>query len=66
MSSDGKVRTIAQDPDNDGTAGQLDGPSEAVVRGNEVIVANFDRIFPGCVNTKSEKPYTLSVIKRDK
>jgi sugar lactone lactonase YvrE len=62
---DGKVRTIAQDPDNDGTAGQLDGPSEAVVRGDEVIVANFDRVFPGCVNTKSEKPYTLSVIKRD-
>jgi hypothetical protein len=28
-------------------------------------VANFDRIFPGCVNTKSEKPFTLSVIKRD-
>jgi sugar lactone lactonase YvrE len=66
VSLDGKVRTIAQDPDNDGTAGQLDGPSEAVVRGDEVIVANFDRIFPGCVNTTSEKPYTLSVIKRDK
>ncbi len=65
VSLDGQVRTIAQDDDNDGTAGQLDGPSEAVVRGDEVIVANFDRIFPGCVNTKSEKPYTLSVIKRD-
>ena len=44
---------------------KLDGPSEAVVRGDEVIVANFDRIFPGCVNTESERPFTLSVIARN-
>ncbi|NLX56324.1 MAG: hypothetical protein GXY58_14540 [Planctomycetaceae bacterium] len=61
---DGQVKTLAQDGDNDGSGGQLDGPSEAVVRGNELIVANFDRVFPGSVNTKSEKPYTLSVIGR--
>jgi sugar lactone lactonase YvrE len=60
----GHVETVAQDGDNDGSAGQLDGPSEAVVRGDEVIAANFDRVFPGCVNTKSEPPFTLSVIRR--
>jgi sugar lactone lactonase YvrE len=38
---DGRVETVAQDADNDGSAGQLDGPSEAVVRGQELIVANF-------------------------
>jgi len=59
----GSVETVAQDADNDGSAGQLDGPSEAVVRGDELIVANFDRVFPGCVNTKPDKPYTLSVLK---
>ncbi len=59
---DGRVETIAQDKDNDGSAGQLDGPSEAVVRDGELIAANFDRVFPGCVNTKSDKPYTLAVV----
>jgi len=59
---DGRVETVAQDGDNDGSAGQLDGPSEAVVRGRELIAANFDRVFPGSVNTRSEKPYTLAVI----
>ncbi len=61
---DGRVETVAEDGDNDGSAGQLDGPSEAVVRGQELIAANFDRVFPGCVNTKSEKPYTLAVISK--
>ncbi len=61
---DGRVETIAQHGDNDGSAGQLDGPSEAVVRDGELIAANFDRVFPRCVNTKSEKPYTLAVVCR--
>ncbi len=59
---DGRVTTIARDGDNDGSAGQLDGPSEAIVRGNELIAANFDRVFPGSVNTASGKPHTLAVI----
>lgn len=61
---DGRVETVAQDGDNDGSAGQLDGPSEAVARGQELIVANFDRVFPGCVNTQPDKPYTLAVIRK--
>jgi hypothetical protein len=71
ISMDGSVQTLAQDPDNDGTGGRLDGPCEALVRGNTIVVANMD--FPvkgagniaGSVNTKFDKPYTISVIKLD-
>ena len=66
VSPDGTVKTVAKSEDNDGSGGQLDGPSEAIVRGNEIIVSNFDRVFPGAVNTKSEKPYTLSKVPLDK
>ena len=65
MTLDGRVETVAQNGDCDGSGGLLDGPSEAVVRGRELIAANFDRVFPGCVNTKSNKPHTLAVIKTD-
>jgi sugar lactone lactonase YvrE len=61
---DGRVITVAACGDNDGSAGQLDAPSEVVVRGQELIVANFDRVFPGCVNTRSDRPYTLAVLRR--
>ncbi|MBN2291658.1 MAG: alpha/beta fold hydrolase [Pirellulales bacterium] len=60
---DGKVEVVAQDADSDGSGGQLDGPSEVVVRNGEIIAANFDRVFPGAVNTKPDKPYTLSIIR---
>ncbi len=61
---DGRAELVAQDGDNDGSNGQLDGPSEVVARGDELIAANFDRIFPGSVNTRSSKPYTLAVISK--
>jgi pimeloyl-ACP methyl ester carboxylesterase/sugar lactone lactonase YvrE len=61
---DGRVETIARNGDSDGSAGLLDGPSEVVVRGRELIAANFDRVFPGSVNTKPDKPYTLTVIEK--
>ena len=63
VSADGTVTEVASNGDCTGANGLLDGPSEAVVRGDEIIVANFDRVFPGSVNTKPDKPYTLSVIK---
>ncbi len=61
---DGRVETIAEDADNDGSAGLLDGPSEVIARGSELIAANFDRVFPGSVNTNPDKPYTLTVIAK--
>jgi len=61
---DGRVTTVATSGDNDGSAGQLDAPSEVVARGQELIVANFDRVFPGCVNTRPDRPYTLAVLRK--
>ncbi len=65
VSMDGTVQTLAQDPDNDGSGGRLDQPCEVVVRGSEVIVSNMDFPVPGGVNTKFDKPYTMSFIKLD-
>ena len=47
--------------DTDGADGSIDAPSEAIVRGSELVVSNFDRVFPGAVNTQSSTPYILSV-----
>ncbi len=63
VSLDGSVQTLAQDPENDGSGGRLDQPCEVLVRGGEVIVSNMDFPVPGGVNTKFDKPYTMSVIK---
>lgn len=65
VSMDGSVQTLAQDPDNDGSGGRLDQPCEVLVRGSEVIVSNMDFPVPTGVNTKFDKPYTMSVIKLD-
>jgi len=34
-------------------------------RGLYMVVSNFDKPFEGCVNTKFDAPYTLSVIDLD-
>jgi len=62
---DGTVTLLAQDPESDGTGGQLDQPSEVIKRGNKIIAANFDFPVEGGVNTKFEMPNTLSVIRLD-
>lgn len=65
VSLDGKVQTLAQDPNNDGSGGRLDQPCEVLVRDTEVIVSNMDFPVPGGVNTTFDKPYTLSRIRLD-
>ena len=65
ISPDGSVQTLAVDEENDGSGGRLDQPCEVLLRGNEVIVSNLDFPVPGGVNTKWDKPYTMSVIKLD-
>jgi sugar lactone lactonase YvrE len=62
---DGKVCTLAQDPEGDGTDGRMDQPCEVLLRGREVIVSNFDFPVPGGVNTKFEVPNTLCRIPLD-
>lgn len=63
VSPDGAVRTLAADKENDGSGGRLDQPCEVLLRGNELIISNMDFPVPGGVNTKADKPYTISVIK---
>lgn len=71
ISMDGKVETLAANGDSDGAGGQFDAPCEALVRGNTIVVANMDFVVPGSakvkgsVNTKFDKPYTISVVKLD-
>ncbi len=60
---DGTVRTLAQDAASDGSGGRLSSPSEAIVRGDEVIACNFDMVLPGGVNQEFGPPHTISVIK---
>lgn len=59
---DGKVTTLWQNADTDGTGGLLDQPCEPVLRGDELIVVNFDMPFPGLINTAFDKPHTISAI----
>ncbi len=67
VSPEGTVRVLAQSPDCDGSAGGLDQPGEPLIRGNEVIVSNFDLVTgPDKRNTGHDHPYTLSVIRLDK
>jgi len=65
VSPDGSVQTLAVDPDNDGSDGRLDQPCEVLLRGNELIVSNMDFPVATGVNTKVDKPYTMSVIRLD-
>jgi len=62
---DGRVWTLWQNGDTDGADGLLDQPCEPALRGNELIIVNFDMPFPGLKNTKYDKPHTISVIKLD-
>ncbi len=66
VSPDGKVRQLAASPDCDGSAGGLDQPGEPLVRGKELIVANFDMVTgPDKLNSGHDEPQTLSVIPLD-
>jgi sugar lactone lactonase YvrE len=64
----GAVETLAKNGDVPDVAaklsGLLDEPSEALVRGDEIVVANMDWPFEGFVNKPPYRlPATLSVIK---
>lgn len=60
---DKRIETLAMNGDTDGADGGLDQPCEAIRRGDEIIISNMDWPFEGIVNTRWEKPYTLSVVK---
>lgn len=66
FSPKGVLTTIAQNGDTDGADGGLDQPCEVIIRGDSMIVANFDMPFEGCINQNFDRPYTLSRIWLDK
>jgi DNA-binding beta-propeller fold protein YncE len=59
---EGKLTTLWENGDTDGADGLLDQPCEPALRGDQLILSNFDMPFPGLKNTKFDKPYTLCVI----
>ncbi|WP_109832275.1 NHL repeat-containing protein [Reichenbachiella versicolor] len=60
----GDLDLLVKNGNTNGDDGLLDAPSEVVIRGNEIIVLNFDATFdvPNMVNKSPDAPYTLSVI----
>lgn len=67
VSPEGKVSVLAKSPDCDGSKGGLDQPGEPLVRGKELIVANFDMVTgPDKLNSGHDAPYTISVIQLEK
>ncbi len=62
VSLDGKLENIWQNGDCTGEGNMVDQPCEVIVRGNELIIVDFDMPFPGLLNSTFDKPHTLHVI----
>ncbi|MCX6875268.1 MAG: phage head-tail adapter protein [Verrucomicrobia bacterium] len=63
VSPRGKVAIVAKSSDTNGADGGLDQPGEPIARDGKLIISNFDMVTgPDKVNTKHDKPYTMSVI----
>lgn len=62
---DNTLYTLWANEDDDGRDGLLDQPCEPLIRGRELIIANFDGNFPGLKNKGFDKYHTLSVIRLD-
>ncbi len=60
---DNSIATLWENDDTNGADGLLDQPCETAIRGDDLIIANFDMPFPGLKNTKHDKPHTISVIR---
>jgi len=60
----GRITVVAQSPDGDGSDGGLDQPGEPILWDGKLVVSNFDMVTgPDKVNTKHDKPYTLSYLE---
>ncbi len=61
---EGNVTTLHKNADTDGADGSLDQPCEVLERGDELIVISMDMPWESdtLVNTKIDKPYTISAI----
>lgn len=57
------LQLLWENDDDNGATGLLDQPCEPIIRGNELVVVNFDMPFPGLKNTVNDDHHTLSVFK---
>lgn len=58
------VELLANYPDNDGAEGGLDQPADLIVYNGKLIISNFDlMVVKGMVNSKHNKPYTISFLE---
>jgi len=64
-SVDGTVTSLWENGDSDGAEGLLDQPTDVLVRGDQLIIANFDLPPPagGIKNDEHDNEHTLSVIR---
>lgn len=65
ISLDGKLENLWQNSDTNGAGSMIDQPCEVIVRGNELIVVDFDMPFPGLLNSTFDAPHTIHVIQLD-
>jgi sugar lactone lactonase YvrE len=65
MRPDGTMKQLWANGDSDGSDGLLDQPCEPIIRGDELIVVNFDFATPewGLINQKPDDKHNLSVFK---
>lgn len=57
------VQLLAEYPDNNGANGELDQPADVIVYHGKLIISNFDLMTGnGMINSKHDKPYTISYI----
>ena len=59
---DNSRTTLSRNGDTDGTGGLLDQPAEVLLKGNQLIISDYDNPEKHFVNTKSDAPHTESVI----
>ncbi len=66
FSTDGKtLKTLWENGDTTGADGLTDQPCEVIIRGDELIIVDFDMPFPGLINQKFDSWHGLHVIKLD-
>ncbi|MDR2170177.1 MAG: SMP-30/gluconolactonase/LRE family protein [Planctomycetaceae bacterium] len=64
ITPDATVRRIAKSPDNNGSKGELDQPGEPIVWNGKLIITCFDVVTgPDKVNTKHDKPFTITSLE---
>lgn len=57
------MQRLWQNPDDNGATGLLDQPCEPLLRGDELLVVNFDMTFPELLNHENDSYNTISKFK---